>query len=433
MIRTLRFETPRVFAPFLEPHRYKGARGGRGSGKSHFFAEALIEDCLRFPGTRAVSIREVQKTLKDSSKRLIEDKLRDFGLGERDGFKIFNDAIETPGDGIITFQGMQDSNAESIKSLEGFNRAWVEEAQTLSTRSLALLRPTIRAQGSELWFSWNPRRKTDSVDAMFMASQLPTDAVLVTANWRDNPKFPAVLEQERQDCLRLTPEQYYHIWEGGYATILEGAYFAKPLAEARGAGRIGKVSPDPLLTVRIFCDIGGTGARADAFVMWAMQFVGQEIRVLNYYEVVGQPLATHLDWLRSQGYSPEKAQIWLPHDGTTQDKVYAVSYESALKDAGYTVTVVPNQGRGAAASRIESARRRFPSCWFNESTTQAGIEALGWYHEKKDETRNIGLGPDHDWSSHGADAFGMACLVWQPPGNFSGFSKQLEYPKLGIV
>lgn len=433
MIRTLRFETPRVFAPFLEPHRYKGARGGRGSGKSHFFAEALIEDCLRFPGTRAVSIREVQKTLKDSSKRLIEDKLRDFGLGERDGFKIFNDAIETPGDGIITFQGMQDSNAESIKSLEGFNRAWVEEAQTLSTRSLALLRPTIRAQGSELWFSWNPRRKTDSVDAMFMASQLPTDAVLVTANWRDNPKFPAVLEQERQDCLRLTPEQYDHIWEGGYATILEGAYFAKPLAEARGAGRIGKVSPDPLLTVRIFCDIGGTGARADAFVMWAMQFVGQEIRVLNYYEVVGQPLATHLDWLRSQGYSPEKAQIWLPHDGSTQDKVYAVSYESAFKDAGYTVTVVPNQGRGAAASRIESARRRFPSCWFNESTTQAGIEALGWYHEKKDETRNIGLGPDHDWSSHGADAFGMACLVWQPPGNFSGFSKQLDYPKLGIV
>jgi phage terminase large subunit len=388
---------------------------------------------LRFPGTRAVSIREVQKTLKDSSKRLIEDKLRDFGLGERDGFKIFNDAIETPGDGIITFQGMQDSNAESIKSLEGFNRAWVEEAQTLSTRSLALLRPTIRAQGSELWFSWNPRRKTDSVDAMFMASQLPTDAVLVTANWRDNPKFPAVLEQERQDCLRLTPEQYDHIWEGGYATILEGAYFAKPLAEARGAGRIGKVSPDPLLTVRIFCDIGGTGARADAFVMWAMQFVGQEIRVLNYYEVVGQPLATHLDWLRSQGYSPEKAQIWLPHDGSTQDKVYAVSYESAFKDAGYTVTVVPNQGRGAAASRIESARRRFPSCWFNESTTQAGIEALGWYHEKKDETRNIGLGPDHDWSSHGADAFGMACLVWQPPGNFSGFSKQLDYPKLGIV
>jgi phage terminase large subunit len=432
-MRTLRFETPRVFAPFLEPHRYKGARGGRGSGKSHFFAEALIEDCLRFPGTRAVSIREVQKTLKDSSKRLIEDKLRDFGLGERDGFKIFNDAIETPGDGIITFQGMQDSNAESIKSLEGFNRAWVEEAQTLSTRSLALLRPTIRAQGSELWFSWNPRRKTDSVDAMFMASQLPTDAVLVTANWRDNPKFPAVLEQERQDCLRLTPEQYDHIWEGGYATILEGAYFAKPLAEARGAGRIGKVSPDPLLTVRIFCDIGGTGARADAFVMWAMQFVGQEIRVLNYYEAVGQPLATHLDWLRSQGYSPEKAQIWLPHDGTTQDKVYAVSYESAFKDAGYTVTVVPNQGRGAAASRIESARRRFPSCWFNESTTQAGIEALGWYHEKKDETRNIGLGPDHDWSSHGADAFGMACLVWQPPGNFSGFSKQLEYPKLGII
>lgn len=408
---TLRIETPQVFEPLLEPSRYKGAWGGRGSGKSHFFAEKLIEDCLLERGTRAVCIREVQKTLKESSKRLIEDKLESFGLGEADGFKVFNEVIQTPGDGLIAFQGMQDHNAESIKSLEGFRRAWVEEAQSLSARSLSLLRPTIRADDSELWFSWNPRRRTDPVDLMLRGEALPTGAVVVRANWKDNPKFPAVLEQERQDCLRLQPEQYDHIWEGGYATVLEGAYYAQHIAQARQERRIGKVAPDPLMAIRLFADIGGTGARADAFTLWAAQFIGKEIRVLDYYEAVGQPLAAHLLWCRSKGYTPDKAQFWLPHDGSTQDKVFDVSYESAIRKAGYKVTVVPNQGKGAAKARIEAARRLFPSCWFHEPTTEPGLAALGWYHEKKDEARNIGLGPEHDWSSHGADAFGLLCIA----------------------
>lgn len=403
-------DTPRVFLPLLEPSRYKGAWGGRGSGKSHFFAEKLIEDCLIERGMRAVCIREIQRTLKESSKRLIEDKLQAFGLGEASGFKVFNEVIQTPGDGIITFQGMQDHNAESIKSLEGFGRAWVEEAQTLSARSLSLLRPTIRADGSELWFSWNPRRKTDPVDVMLRGEALPTGASVVRANWSDNPLFPAVLEQERQDCLRASPEQYGHVWEGEYATVNAGAYYARAIAEARQQGRIGRVSADPLMTIRLFCDIGGTGAKADAFSIWAVQFVGREIRVLDYYEAVGQPIGTHLEWMRGRCYEPKKAQIWLPHDGGSGDKVYAVSYESEFRKAGYHVTVVPNQGAGAAAARIEATRRWMPSCWFNESATTPGLDALGWYHEKRDEARGIGLGPDHDWASHGADAFGMMAI-----------------------
>jgi phage terminase large subunit len=135
--------------------------------------------------------------------------------------------------------------------------------------------------------------------------------------------------------------------------------------------------------------------------------------VLNYYEAVGQPLATHVNWLRSNGYG--NALIVLPHDGTTQDKVYDVSYESALRQAGFEVTVIPNQGKGAAAMRVEAGRRLFPSIWFNAETTQAGVDALGWYHERKDETRNIGLGPEHDWSSHGADAFGLMCVAYEAP------------------
>jgi phage terminase large subunit len=412
---TLRIETPRVFAPLLQPGRYKGAWGGRGSGKSHHFAENLIEACLLQPGTRAVCIREVQRTLKESSKRLIEDKLQAFDLGEADGFRIQNELIVTPGGGVVAFQGMADHNAESIKSLEGFRIAWVEEAQSLSARSLALLRPTIRAEGSELWFSWNPRRKSDPVDKMLRGADLPSGSIVVKANWRDNPRFPAVLEQERLDCLRMEPDQYDHIWEGGYATVSAGAYFARPLALARAEGRIGKVAADPLMTRRVFCDLGGSGASADAFTMWVAQFIGREIRVLDYYEAVGQPLATHVDWLRSRDYTPDKAKIWLPHDGTTHDKVYDVSFESALTDIGYDVTTVPNQGKGAARQRIEAVRRLFPSMWFHEETTEPGLDALGWYHERRDESRDIGLGPEHDWASHAADGFGLMCIVYEQP------------------
>lgn len=411
----LTIPTAEVFEPLLGPSRYKGAWGGRGSGKSHFFAGLLIEDSLAEKGLLSVCIREVQKTLKDSSKRLIEAKLKDFNLGEADGFKVFNEVIQTPGDGAIIFQGMQDHTAESIKSLEGFKRAWWEEAQAASVRSLNLLRPTIRAEGSELWFSWNARLKTDPVDVMLRGDEKPTGATVVHANWRDNPWFTSVLEQERQDCLREQPDQYDHIWEGGYLSVAAGAYYAQHLAAAKNENRIGHVAVDPLMTLRLIVDIGGTGAKADSFVIWVAQFIGKEIRWLDYYEAQGQPLDAHLAWCRGKGYTPDRAQFWLPHDGSSNDKVYDVSYESALRSAGYRVTVVPNQGKGAAAARIEAARRLFPRMWFNEATTEAGRAALGWYHERKDEARNIGLGPEHDWASHGADAFGLGAVIYDEP------------------
>jgi len=206
----LKRKIPAVFEPLLAPSRYKGAYGGRGSGKSHFFGEQLIEDCLCEPGMLAVCIREVQKTLAQSSKRLIEDKIKSFGVESR--FRIFTDKIETPGDGLITFTGLQDFNAESIKSLEGFKRAWIEEAQNLSPRSLALLRPTIRAQGSEIWASWNARRKSDAIDE-FLRGKRPDGALVVKANWRDNPFFPPVLEEERKLDLSLYPDRYEPVLE----------------------------------------------------------------------------------------------------------------------------------------------------------------------------------------------------------------------------
>lgn len=223
---TLRIDTPRVFKPLLAPSRYKGAYGGRGSGKSHFFAEKLVEDCIAEPGEsgegmRAVCIREVQKSLADSSKRLIEDKIEKLGVSTE--FKILRDAIVTPKDGVIRFQGMQDHTAESIKSLEGFKRAWWEEAQTASTRSLEMLRPTIRAPRSELWFSWNPRNANDPVDQFLRGINPPPDAVVVRSNYSDNPWFPAELAAERAYDEKHKRDRYGHIWLGEYEPKAIGA------------------------------------------------------------------------------------------------------------------------------------------------------------------------------------------------------------------
>lgn len=392
----------------MQPTRYAAAFGGRGSGKSHFFAEQIIQDAIAIPGLRAVCIREVQKSLKESAKRLLEDKMGEFGLGKADGFNVLQDRIETPGGGVIIFQGMQDHTAESIKSLEGYQRAWIEEAQTLSARSLGLLRPTIRAEGSRIFFSWNPTRKSDPVDQMFRGSELPTNCAIANVNWSDNPWFPSVLEQERLDCLRSQPDQYPHIWEGDYATVLTGAYYAKHLAEARAQGRIGKVAADPLMQIRAFWDIGFN----DSTAIWVAQFVGREVRVLDYYEAQGQPLAAHLVWLRDRW---SNSLCVLPHDGAQHSNVTGMRFADHIRQAGFKAETVDNQGKGAAMKRIEAARRLFPSIWFNEDTTRAGLDAIGWYHEKRDESRNIGLGPDHDWSSHAADAFGLMAVAYEAP------------------
>lgn len=322
---TLGLSAPRALAPLLQPSRYKGAWGGRGSGKSHFFAEMLIARCVA-SRTEAVCIREIQKSIKQSVKKLLENKIQAFGLGRQ--FEILDTEIRGPNGSLIIFQGMQDHTAESIKSLEDFDVAWVEEAQSLSQGSLTLLRPTIRKRGSELWFSWNPKRKTDPVDVLLRGPTPPTGNVVVRANWSDNPWFPPELEQERLDDLRDRPDSYDHIWEGDYAKVTEGAYYAPHLTKAKADGRIGRVSADPLMTIRAIWDIGGTGAKADACSIWIAQFVGREIRVLDHYTAQGQPLATHVQWLRDNGYG--RALCILPHDGANNDKVFDVSYELSL-------------------------------------------------------------------------------------------------------
>lgn len=401
----IQWRYPAVFEPLLKPARRKGVWGGRGSGKSTFFAEYCVIELLK--GRSVLCIREIQKSIADSVKKLIEQKIIQFGVLDR--FSITENEIKCPSSGAVCiFRGMQSHNAASVKSLEGFDIAWVEEAQSLSHKSMTLLIPTIRKDGSELLFSWNPERPTDAVDELLRGSKVSADSIVVRANWSDNPWFPDVLEQERRDCLANQPERYGHIWEGEYATVLEGAYYARHLTDAQLEGRIGFVARDPLMKVYAFWDIGGTSAKSDATAIWVAQFVGAEVRVLDYYEAVGQPFEAHVHWLRGNGY--EDAVCVLPHDGRKHDQVYAVTPMSYLSEAGFTVDLVKNQGAGAALQRIDAARRLFPSIRFNEDTTKGGRDALGWYHEKRDEARGIGLGPEHDFSSHGADAFGLMAV-----------------------
>lgn len=381
--------------------------GGEGSGKSQFFADLMVATAIRKPGFRGLCCREVQKSLKESAKRLLEQKIQQHGLGSF--FDVQEAQIKTPGGGVIVFAGLQDHTSESIKSYEGFDVAWVEEAQTVSDRSLNLLRPTIRAPGSELWFSWNPRHAMDAVDKMLRGPELPTNAAVVQANWKDNPWFPDELEQERLDCLRQQPEQYDHIWEGGHVTVSEGAYFARHLADAKAQGRITEVGLDPLIPLRAYWDIGVR----DATSIWIGQQKGHSLRFVDYYEAVGQDLATHLNWLRSAGYA--NAECVLPHDGAKADAFTATRFEDHIRSAGFMVRTVPNQGKGAAMKRVEAARRLFPQLSFDAARCDGGLKALGWYHEKRDDHRNIGLGPEHDWASHAADAFGLACIDYNEP------------------
>lgn len=216
-------EVPKVFAPLWQRKRYKGAHGGRGSGKSHAFAEMLVTRAATAKGFRAACVREVQKSLKNSVKLLVEDKIKALGVSHL--FEVLEAEIKTPGGGVIMFQGMQNHTADSIKSLEGFDVAWVEEAQSLSQRSLDLLRPTIRKPGSELWFSWNPGKPTDPVDVLLRGENPPQDSVVIQVNWSDNPHLPAELLADLEDDRRRDPDKFLHVWEGHYSLNSEARVF----------------------------------------------------------------------------------------------------------------------------------------------------------------------------------------------------------------
>jgi phage terminase large subunit len=409
---------PKLIPVFVGEAMYRGAYGGRGSGKTRSFATMAAVFGVRFaeanePGV-IVCGREFMNSLDESSMAEVKAAIASdpwltskYDVGEK-YIRTKDRRIE------FAFIGLR-HNLDSIKSKARIRLLWVDEAEPVSETAWMKAIPTVREDNSEIWVTWNPERKKSATHKRFRVSP-PEGAKIVELNWQDNPRFPKTLEKTRLEDKAKRSDQYEHVWGGGFVTVVAGAYYGGFLTEAKEKGRISPVEFDPLMRIRVYCDLGGTGAKADAFAMWPAQFIGQQIRTRDYYEAQGQPLATHIQWLHSKGYKPERADIYLPHDGETNDRVIDVSFESAFRAAGYEVVVIPNQGKGAAKMRVEAGRRVFNLIWFDEESTEDGRDALGWYHEKKsDDDREALLGPEHDWSSHGSDAFGLMCVAYEAP------------------
>mgnify|MGYP001627399785 CR=1 FL=1 len=399
---------PQAFKGLFEPHRYKAFYGGRGSAKSHSIAAALVLMSVQKP-LRIVCAREIQKSIRDSVKQLIEDKITAYGL--QDHFTVLDTEIRSSLGGKFTFMGLW-RNPDAVKSLEGADIFWGEEAARFSQRSLDLVRPTMRKPGSELWFSWNPEFEDDPVNKLFRGEAGPPPGSLVReVSWKDNPWFaqsPMMADLEHD--YATNPVKAKHVWGGGYVTAVEGAYYAEALTQAETEGRVGFVARDPMLPVRTYWDLGVS----DSCSIWVCQFVGQKILLLDYIEGQGQPLAYYAEALRQRGW--EDAEVYLPHDGRKRDNLTATPFEDHVREAGFKrVKTLPNAGKGAALRRIEDGRRIFGRCWFSDTATRDGRLALAAYHERRDEKRGVGLGPEHDWASHGADAFGLMASHYEEP------------------
>lgn len=415
--------TPEWAVPFLEPARYKVAYGGRASGKSHAFAENLIDRCLD-GGVRAVCIREVQSSIKDSVRQLLVDKIQKFGLGTQ--FEVMEQEIRCPGNGLILFRGMQSYNAENIKSLENIDIAWVEEAQTLSAHSLRLLRPTIRKPGSELWFTYNPRHETDAVDAFFCGKAPPADSVIRAVNWQDNPWLPDVMRQEMRADYASDPEMADHVWGGGYERITDASYYAKHIAAAEREQRIGHYPYDSRYQVMTAWDLGID----DYTAIWFIQEIDGKPRIIDYYESSGFGLdeniraalpelnddvmeraASLVEMGRDRSF--KYGMFYFPHDIRARDIGNGMTRVETVMQENVPRRLINVGSQNGPVDRINATRRILPLCTFNRTeNVMLGISRLRRYRRKENVQMGTLGGPLHDDASHGSDAFGEFAVNW---------------------
>jgi phage terminase large subunit len=407
---------PKAFKELFQPGwRDASYFGGRGGAKSHSVAGALVLIAAQAP-TRIVCAREIQDSLRDSVKQLIEDKISDYGL--QGHFDCQRDETVGKNGTRFVYKGMW-RNPDALKSLEGADIFWGEEANRFSARSIRLVRPTLRKPGSRMIWTWNPEFDHDPIDRMMRgplgppppSKDYPLGSIVREVSWRDNPFFADTpLQAEMDNDYRTNPDTAEHVWGGGYVKAVDGSYYVNQLKAVRDEGRVTALAKDPILRVRCFWDLG----RRDATSIWVAQFVGREIRVLDYIEGRGQELSYYIGELRKRGFG-DALQV-LPHDGAHVTLIATGSAQEQLTEAGFEVDIVRNQGQGAALDRVEAARRLFSQIWFNDiSSVAGGMKALAAYHERRDEKRNVGLGPMHDWASDPADAFGLMCVAYEEP------------------
>ena len=411
----MRALVPIKLKPIYSHWRYKGLYGGRGGAKSHSFAELMIVRCVQAP-TRCVCIREVQNSIRDSVKQLLTDKISSLGV---DGlFTILDQEIRCHNGSIIVFRGMQSYNATNIKSLEGFDIAWCEEAQSLSQHSFDMLRPTIRKPGSEMWFSWNPQYKTDAVDKFFRDNP-PHNAMAIQIGWQDNPYFmDTPLYLDMFNDYATDPDKAEHVWGGAYGSS-QGAILARWVNEADRQGRINNdVIYDPEGAPIIIS--GDLGFR-DTCGWWYWQPVIGGCNVLKYDSDHGLDVD---DWvprimrnLIEIGVDniDKLGKIWLPHDAkvkTFQSK-HSSQHKFMQAFGNGKVRIVPMSRK---SDQIEAARTYIKQCAFNAKECEAGLDGLrAWEFDYNVDDDIFSKEPKHNWASHPGDGFAYGCQVLREP------------------
>lgn len=412
-------EFPEKLRFLFAPSRYKVAYGGRGSGKSWGFARALLILGAARP-MRILCTREVQKSIKDSVHKLLSDQIEAMGLGAH--YKVLETEIRGINGTEFLFAGLSTQTIESIKSYEGIDVCWAEEAQKITKRSWTILIPTIRKNDSEIWISFNPELDDDETYVRFVENP-PPEAVVVKVNYHDNPWFPSVLEKERQHAKKVLPEdEYNNIWEGDCRAAVEGAIYAKEVAEAMAGKRIVDLPYDPALKVHVVWDLGWN----DSMFLILVQ---RHISSMRVIEVIEDDHKTY-DWFSSELKLKRYnwGSMFLPHDAFHATPETGRTPAQILTALGWTCIPVPNQ---SIELGIKTARMGFRQVYFDKTKAERLIQCLKRYKRNIPVSTGEPASPVHDEYSHGADCFRYMSLVGGHMSNEDW--KPIVYPKSGVI
>jgi phage terminase large subunit len=397
----MKVEFPEKLAFLFEPARYKIAYGGRGGAKSWGFGRALLILGAQRP-LRVLCAREFQNSIAESAHALFAQQIDLLGL--ESFYEVQEKRILGRNGTEFIFKGLR-HNVASVKSTEGVDVCWVEEARTVSKTSWDVLIPTIRKEGSEIWISFNTELEEDETYQRFVKKP-PTGARVVKIGWEDNPWFPEVLRQEALDLKERDPIAYETVWGGNCKAVLDGAIYANEILAATTAKRFTKVPYDKTKPVHTFWDLG----RADKTSIWFAQIVGFEFRLIDFYENRGHALGHYLDVIADRAKPVEMGgkgyvygEHWLPHDARNELLASERTIEQQMWAAGHRVRITP---RLTVAAGVDAARKIFARCWFDAEACADGLQALRNYRYDVDpNTQAFSKAPLHDWASHAADAF----------------------------
>jgi len=408
-------EFPLKLQCLFQPARYKVLWGGRGGAKSWGIARALLIIGLNKP-IRVLCAREFQTSIKDSVHKLLSDQI--INMGFTDFYEVVDRTIRGKNGSEFNFVGLK-NNVANVKSYEGVDICWVEEAQSVSARSWDVLIPTIRKEQSEIWVSFNPELATDNTYQRFILNA-PANSIVQKINWSDNPWFPETLKLEKDALKSRDIEAYNTVWEGICRITVDGAIFAKEMQQAELEDRITKVNYDPMKPVHAVFDLGWS----DATAVWFVQFIGMETRLIRYFETSQETISSILAKMQTYGYIYDT--LWLPHDAENKTLAAAGrSIEEIVRSSGYKTRIIP---RTPIVDSINAARTIFRNCWFDRDNCADGLQCLRHYRYEVDpDTKQFSRTPLHDQYSHGADAFRMLGLMIQEPKKINVKKPVFEY------